>query len=356
MESIVYTCQQPKPKGCDFFLWDDDAKPREAAAVLNNSRTEPNSDPTTPSKPRPNTALPTPQSDERRVAFEDPRTNAQVPAHEVSTPSKARTTSKYPFGPLSYGPHQSQLRLKADSQATAHTNATATTSSDEEFFDWPASDEEELGKAADQASTSSIHYGNAPAQPYVPPPETPRKAQKLDHFSTPSSTKRRFDEMNTEGAALRSYPTPTSARPHTRVSDDRNIYTSNDDDDNDKEDDVFTTPTTTLKPSSTLNRGLSATDQPPPPPPRFNNHPNPSALADEVLGLLPASVPSATVSTIRSTCERHAAYTHGILRGRDVSRETVRAKEERIVQLMGEVEALRTQRDAERGASKVMRR
>ena len=34
----VYNC---KPQKCGFFLWDDDAKPREEAAVLNNSRSEP---------------------------------------------------------------------------------------------------------------------------------------------------------------------------------------------------------------------------------------------------------------------------------------------------------------------------
>ncbi|KAL9080181.1 MAG: hypothetical protein Q9157_001026 [Trypethelium eluteriae] len=34
----VYTCQSKK---CGFFLWDEDAKPREEAAILTNSRNEP---------------------------------------------------------------------------------------------------------------------------------------------------------------------------------------------------------------------------------------------------------------------------------------------------------------------------
>ena len=42
-----YTCQQAEPQRCGFFLWDDDAKPREEAAVLANSRNEP----VTPSRP-----------------------------------------------------------------------------------------------------------------------------------------------------------------------------------------------------------------------------------------------------------------------------------------------------------------
>merc|ERR1711915_155335 len=36
-----YTCQQQQEKRCDFFLWDEDAKPREEAAVLSGKRTEP---------------------------------------------------------------------------------------------------------------------------------------------------------------------------------------------------------------------------------------------------------------------------------------------------------------------------
>lgn len=36
-----YTCQKSQPKRCPFFLWSDDAKVREEAAVLSNSRNEP---------------------------------------------------------------------------------------------------------------------------------------------------------------------------------------------------------------------------------------------------------------------------------------------------------------------------
>ena len=35
-----YTCQKAQDERCGFFLWDEDAKPREESAVLNNSRTE----------------------------------------------------------------------------------------------------------------------------------------------------------------------------------------------------------------------------------------------------------------------------------------------------------------------------
>lgn len=93
----VYTCQKPHPRRCNFFLWDDEAKPREAAAVLNNSRSEP----ITPSKERP-----MPVSPEIINAY---------------TPSKAR-------------------------------ESTQTTSTQGEVFDWPNSDDEELSKVADRTS------------------------------------------------------------------------------------------------------------------------------------------------------------------------------------------------------------
>lgn len=94
---LVYTCQKSQPKRCNFFLWDDEAKPREAAAVLNNSRSEP----ITPSKNRSGTVSP-----------------------DIITPY---TPSKAPA-------------------------STQTTSTQGEVFDWPNSDDDELFKVADRAS------------------------------------------------------------------------------------------------------------------------------------------------------------------------------------------------------------
>jgi hypothetical protein len=51
--SAVRTCQRPQEERCKFFLWDADAHPREAAALANNSRTEPSrGTTTTPRAPR----------------------------------------------------------------------------------------------------------------------------------------------------------------------------------------------------------------------------------------------------------------------------------------------------------------
>ncbi|KAK5058948.1 hypothetical protein LTR84_011212 [Exophiala bonariae] len=59
-----YTCQKPQHKRCGFFLWSDDAKVREEAAVLNNSRSEYPPLPQTPRKPNP-VVPPTPETNRR---------------------------------------------------------------------------------------------------------------------------------------------------------------------------------------------------------------------------------------------------------------------------------------------------
>ncbi|KAJ5161233.1 hypothetical protein N7492_006625 [Penicillium capsulatum] len=77
-----YTCQTPVPHRCGFFLWVDDAKPREKEAVLANSRSE--IEPQTPSRtPRSGASgLLTPQTERRAVDF---------PArHAMSTPQSAK--------------------------------------------------------------------------------------------------------------------------------------------------------------------------------------------------------------------------------------------------------------------------
>lgn len=61
---LVYTCQKPQHKRCGFFLWSDDAKVREEAAVLNNSRSENPPRPQTPQKLNP-VVPPTPETNKR---------------------------------------------------------------------------------------------------------------------------------------------------------------------------------------------------------------------------------------------------------------------------------------------------
>ena len=127
---LVYTCQKPKHKGCKFFLWADEAKIREEAAVLSNSRSEPNPPmlPRTPQKQTPTGAPPTPQ------------TRSNAPRAEVGrTPVQAKAAGEL---------------------------------EKEDNFAWSSSDDEALLKAEQEVLERT---------PY----QTPKKAPRTETFTSP---------------------------------------------------------------------------------------------------------------------------------------------------------------------------
>ena len=212
------------------------------------------------------------------------------------------------------------------------TQATTTQGSDseDEFYDWPASDDDELSKFADHAS--SRHP--------MPPPETPRKAMKAEFLSTPG--KRRYDEMaaddgDTLKAALR---TPATGK---------------------EADDIFTTPA-----AGTHGRGLFVSGTLPSPaetptPIRYKDIPatQESELASEVFGALQnhnASITPEAQETLKSICNKHVLYTRGIMKGRDVSRAMVKSKDERMTELQGEIEGLKAERETNKAVIRHLRR
>ncbi|CAD6574684.1 MAG: hypothetical protein ASARMPREDX12_006895 [Alectoria sarmentosa] len=300
-----YTCQKAQPKRCDFFLWDDEAKSREAAAVLNNSRTEPPSSPQTPSKSSPY-GLITPQTFSR---FKDSSPNLNTPY----TPSKT------------YSAPSSSARGNG-----THPTTTQGSDSEEEFYDWPASDDDELSRVTDQASSGHS----------MPPPEMPRKVVKADVPSTPG--KRRYDEMAGDaGDALKdALWTPATRR---------------------EEDDIFTKPA-----ASALGKGLFASGTIPSPadtptPIRYKDIPptQESELASEVLSALQnhnASITPEVRETLKSICNKHVLYTRGIMKGRDASRAMVKSKDERMRELQGEIEGLKAERETNRAVIRHLRR
>lgn len=302
---IVYTCQKAQPKRCDFFLWDDEAKSREAAAVLNNSRTEPTNSPQTPSKSSPYVLI-TPQTSGR---FKNGSPEVITPY----TPSKT------------YDAPSSSARGNGTQAST-----TQGSDSEEEFYDWPASDDDELLKVADQ--TSSAHP--------MPPPQTPRKAIKADLLSTPG--KRRYDEMaaGDEDAPRFDLPTPITGR---------------------QGGDIFTTPA-----AGTHGKGLFANRTLPSPtetptPIRYKDIPpsQESELASEVLSALRnhnASITPEAQETLKSICNKHVLYTRGILKGRDVTRSMAKSKDERMAELLGEIENLKAERETNRAVIRHLRR
>lgn len=199
--------------------------------------------------------------------------------------------------------------------------------SPEEFYDWPASDDEELSKAADQASSQS--------QNAMPPPETPRKAIKIDSLSTPG--KRRFDEMEDRGQ--NAWPTPMS---------------------NKKADDVFTTPATGM---GGIKLFSTPGPQDTPTPARFHDvaptATADSSLATEILKTLKSAqiqLPSNVRDDIRGMCNKQSLFTHGVIKGRDISRSLISKRDEKIVELQGTIEAMQSERETSRTVIRHLRR
>ncbi|KAL6720758.1 hypothetical protein ACLMJK_002683 [Lecanora helva] len=306
----VYTCQKTQPKRCDFFLWDDEAKGREAAAVLNNSRTEPfplpSPAPETPQKLSP-FSLPTPQTSSSK-RWQSP---------DVTTP---------------YKPSKSSRDLPPSSAARHSMEASTTQGSDseEEFYDWPASDDDELSKVAEKASSGDS----------MPPPETPRKAVKTDASATPG--KRRYDEMasGNKADATSAWPTPSTTT--TR-------------------DDVFTTPSTNTVGRRLFTAAIPATPTETPTPIRYKDSSSTEEtdLASEIITILEdhnVTLSAAPRDAVKSICNRHVLYTWGIMKGRDVSRAIVKTKDERTAELQSEIDGLKAERETNRAVIRHLRR
>ncbi|KAL8759451.1 MAG: hypothetical protein Q9199_000756 [Rusavskia elegans] len=297
-----YTCQQPQLKRCNFFLWDDEAKSREAAAVLSNSRTEPISAPETPTK------------------------SSFVPSQNgLQTPYTA--TSKRYGSPVRSPPY-TPSKSSAVTRPIGGTQDTSTTigTSDEEFYDWPASDDEDVLKVVD----------NVASMRNMPPPETPRKAAKTETLATPG--KRRFSEM--QNMTEVTYPTLEVA-----------------------EDDVFMTPATTLKKDglSTFDQAISSPAATPTRR-RFKDVLKADQDSDLTLEVVKAlqdnqiHLKSDAKAELKGICDKYSLATRGIIKGRDISRAMVNTKNETISELQEALVALQAERETNRAVIRHLRR
>ena len=272
--------------------------------MLNNTRSEPVPAPRTPERPSIATGP---------GGYLTPTTDRSQ-RQKVSQRDPPHTPSKSSNAPLS-------------SQIDSQRIDTTKSASDEEFYDWPVSDDEEILRVIDQASAFNA----------MPPPETPRKATKIDVTSTPG--KRSLSEMEHGGKEV--LLTPLSAN----------------------SDDVFTTPST-----NAVGSGLFATT------PRFHmpaDTPTPrrhsdahsmgrdSELTSEVLQVLQSSglsVPPDVRAELKAVCDRHSMATRGIVKGRDISRAMVHSKNEKIAELQKTIGGLRSERETDKAVIRHLRR
>ncbi len=276
--------------------------------MLNNSHTEPlpASSPQTPIKPSPS-GLATPETTSRF-------------RHESSAVTTPYTPSKTSHTAPSNSAH------RVDTQAST----TQGSDSEEDFYDWPASDDDEMSKVADQAC--SAHS--------MPPPETPRKAAKTDMLSTPG--KRRYDDMTSESGngTATAWPTPSTGLGG---------------------DDPFNTPATGMVGNGLFAHTTLAVPAETPTPFSYKDIAlaQESELASEIMTTLQAlnvSFPPEARDAVKNICDKHVLYTRGIMRGRDVSRTMVKTKDEQIAELQGEVEGLKAERETNRAVIRHLRR
>ncbi|KAF2152976.1 hypothetical protein K461DRAFT_277743 [Myriangium duriaei CBS 260.36] len=259
-----YTCQNAQDKRCGFFLWDEDAKPREESAVLNNSRTE---------------AI-HPTSPTRKAAGGEANPAWQQQQAPPPTPSKRKASP-----------------IDLDD---------STTDDEDELISWPAT-------GAD--------------------PSTPRKAAKTTAYATPSTTRtRRLPWLDYTAEETAADPTPdTPSKPPTIAAGTAAV-------------------TTPVRPAP--GAGLPTPESKAP----WTESPARGAEVDaasmdltgEVLGLLSSHAVQLSVAAekaLRAALGRQELKLQGAVKGRELVRTALRAREARIVELNARLVGVEAERE-----------
>jgi hypothetical protein len=296
-----YTCQQ-SDNGCGFFLWEDDAKPREEAAVLSGKRSEPQKEGVQEGW-NAGRSRQEQQPPERKGLFQNNPGNDR----DESTAS--------PSPPPSY---------RSEASGANRTKRSAMDAElEDDGFDLDNLGENELAR---------IENGL--------PPETPHKAQKAGVYATPATTGKRklpwLEESKTPSTATTTnggyFDTP-SKQPMQSSS-------------------AIETPT---------GPATIATASSPSPPTRFkdalhNPADSSSSLTSEVLAALSSvKLPKDVLEQVRSICTKHDLRNQGIVKGRDISRLALKAKDAKITELQARMASLEADREVERNLGRMKR-
>ncbi|KAJ5153407.1 Zinc finger GRF-type [Penicillium canariense] len=279
-----YTCAQLPPRKCGFFLWADEAEPREKAVVLSNSRTE--IDPLdsfmrTPTKSTlggPNGLL-TPQT-ERRVI--------DIPPRQFKSPPKT-----------------AKARMMAED-------------SDEFGWNQDSDDDDEITQAllSSQATepilSQPIFYPELAVKvPRTPGTTSPGK-RKLSEFA--------FDQSNSTHSEI---PTPTS----TRASQSSRFPPSSAE--------VCMTPT------PSRNRDLLSSDSKPDESDLFRQ-------ASAILETHGVVLPNRAYDQLVQLLNSHDMKLKGVNRARDILRTAMKKKEDEILLLKEKNTNLQAQNEMDR--------
>lgn len=318
-----YTCQHAQDKRCGFFLWDEDAKTREEGAVLSNSRTEPERS----GKNVTGQGMWKGMDAGGGVAGEA-QIGTSKPVDDEETESEREIS---PPPPYASPDSRARLGMKRSADAAGLTG--------EDAFRWPLSahEEEELVEAADSAA-----------------PETPRKAMKMGIYATPAGTttverKRRLPWLEEPAASIPAMPSIFMKRSHEEAP-------------------TPSKPSSRRLPPMPLQDGPATPHLPPPtmakplsPPTRYrdalaNPADSASSLTAEVLAELEfVSVPPDIMARLRTLLSKHDLKTQGVIKGRDISRLALKAKDAKILELQARMASLEADREVERAVRRAER-
>jgi len=329
-----YTCQNQEPQRCGFFLWDEDAKVREEGAVLNNSRSEPKSR----QAPAAQDGWDAGRSRGGMFAGVDPMAKAT----DIDPAKRDDESMEDESPPPIYSSQQhsnNSVKRKADT-----TNLDADNDSEDGLLPWPLTGQEEqdLIDAADSVA---------------PPPETPRKAIKTGVYATPATTvekTRTLPWLQESNNASDSPATPSALLRHqTNHLDSPSKQATKT---------LPPIPEHTYPPTPTLQASTRNTQ------PDISSaqgrykdaFSNPadsaSSLVTEALAALSGTAVSEDVlTTLRAILSKHDLKSQGVVKGRDISRLALKAKEAKIAELQARVASLEAERELDRGVIRSLR-
>lgn len=297
-----YTCQQQEPKRCGFFLWDDDAKPREAAAVMSNRTSEPQQ-----RNPEDQDGW---DAGRRGISAKGLFANVDIKREREETPTPTPSPSET----------QSGSKRSLDS-----------TGFDQSDDDWGLDIEsDDLLRVADSMETPQSN-----------------KSQKMGVYATPATGKRKLpwlEQMSTPQSSTK----PASdllATPSKSTSE------------------VLEKEVTTPIGYPELPKSLHTAQVPESPSPQarykdalVNPADSASSLTSEVLASLSSAYLSPDkLSNLRTILSRHDLKAQGVAKGRDISRLALKAKEAKIVELQSKIVRLEAEREVDRSVIQKIR-
>ncbi|KAF1813630.1 hypothetical protein P152DRAFT_457007 [Eremomyces bilateralis CBS 781.70] len=304
-----YTCQQPEGERCGFFLWETDAKPREAPAILGDSR-EPA--PAAPSPPRGET-MRSPPPPYQPVEQTGPGVESEHPeTNEHSTPSVFRSNGEG----SNWRPDQRDDDRHADARSYSRSRN-------------------------ERDDTTSTHHHS----PY----ETPTGKRKWDAYTR--------DEAGGNGIGLETPITGTTGGrfrdAEASSSPSKRLFVP---DSFDLEDDLF--PPT---PSPVRTRGASATAISGSVHTTPSKHAHPSIIGEldgivkdlfhtfqEINAARYDGPNSPSAERVKRSLMPWAMRMEGVIRGREVSRLAVKAKDAKIVELSHRITTLEAELETEK--------